>query len=279
MTDTKGFQGRAVAAFESRLAAEMVRLNERHGGRPFVAASMREVPLDDNREAVAFGNDLLRGRFDLIVFLTGVGARTLVDVLRTRTSPQAVTAALGRATLVVRGPKPAAVLKELGLTAGIAVPEPNTWRDLVRILDEQKPVKGLRVAVQEYGVSNAELLEALTARGAAVTSVPVYRWALPDDVGPLHSLLSAIGAGRIDVMLVTNAVQVDHVMGLLGPDGEQAFRGALSRMVVGSIGPTASERLRQHGLPVDLEPSHPKMGILVKETADRAEVLLRSKRS
>jgi len=279
MTDTKGFQGRAVAAFESRLAAEMVRLIERHGGRPFVAASMREVPLDDNREAVAFGDDLLRGRFDLIVFLTGVGARTLVDVLRTRTSPQAVTAALGRATLVVRGPKPAAVLKELGLTAGITVPEPNTWRDLVRILDEQKPVKGLRVAVQEYGVSNAELLEALTVRGAAVTSVPVYRWALPDDVGPLHSLLSAIGAGRIDVMLVTNAVQVDHVMRLLGPDGEQAFRGALSRMVVGSIGPTASERLRQHGLPVDLEPSHPKMGILVKETADRAEVLLRGKRS
>src|ERR1041385_9159895 len=69
MRDTKGFQGRAVAAFESRLAAEMVRLIERHGGRPFVAASMREVPIDDNREAVAFGDDLLRGRFDLIVFL------------------------------------------------------------------------------------------------------------------------------------------------------------------------------------------------------------------
>lgn len=278
MMETKGFQGRAVAAFESRLEADMARLIERHGGRPFVAASMREVPLDDNHEAVAFADDLFRGQFDLIIFLTGVGARTLIDVLRTRASPQAVTAALGRTTLVVRGPKPAAVLKELGLSAAIAVPEPNTWRDLVQILDEQKPVRGLRVAVQEYGVSNTELLKALTTRGASVTSVPVYRWALPDDVGPLHSLLTTIAAGRIDVMLVTNAVQVDHVMRLLGPDGQQEFRRALSRMVVGSIGPTASERLRQHGWPVDLEPSHPKMGILVKETADKAEELLRAKR-
>jgi uroporphyrinogen-III synthase len=79
-------------------------------------------------------------------------------------------------------------------------------------------------------------------------------------------------------MLVTNAVQIDHVMRLLGPEGQQGFRHALSRMVVASIGPTASERLRQHGLPVDLEPSHPKMGILVKETADKAEALLRAKR-
>ena len=278
MTETKGFQGRSVAAFESRLGADMTRLIERHGGRPFVASSMREVPLDDNREAVAFGDDLLRGRLDLIIFLTGVGARTLIDVLRARASIQTVTAALGRTTLVVRGPKPAAVLKDLGLTAGIVVPEPNTWRDLVQILDERNPVRGLHVAVQEYGVSNAELLEALTTRGASVTSVPVYRWALPADVGPLQSLLGTITAGRIDVMLVTNAVQVDHVMQLLGPAGQQEFRRALSRMVVGSIGPTASERLRQHGLPVDLEPSHPKMGILVKETAARAEALLRAKR-
>ena len=278
MTESKGFQGRSVAAFESRLAGDMARLIERHGGRPFVAPSMREVPLEDNRDALAFGEELLRGRFDLIIFLTGVGARTLIDVLRTRASTQAVMAALARATLVVRGPKPAAVLKELGLTPGIAVPEPNTWRDLVHVLDERKPVSGLRVAVQEYGVSNTELLEALTSRGAFVTSIPVYRWGLPDDVGPLQSLLADIAAGRIDVMLVTNAVQIDHVMRLLGQDGQDGFRRALSRMVVASIGPTASERLRQHGLRVDLEPSHPKMGILVKETADKAETLLRAKR-
>src|SRR5205085_896475 len=108
------------------------------------------------------------GRFDLIIFLTGVGARTLVDVLRTRFPIEAITAALARATLVVRGPKPAAALKELGLAAGIAVPEPNTWRDLIRILDAEKPVKGLHVALQEYGLPNTVLLEAMTSRGAAV---------------------------------------------------------------------------------------------------------------
>jgi len=278
MTENKGFQGRSVAAFESRLAQDMARLIERHGGRPFVAASMREVPLDDNREALAFGEELLRGRFDLIIFLTGVGTRTLIDVLRTRFPVQDLTAALARTTLVVRGPKPAAALKELGITAGIAVPEPNTWRDLIHILDQQRPVNGLQVALQEYGVTNTELLESLTARGASVTSIPVYRWTLPDDVRPLQSVLAAIAAGQIDVMLVTNAVQVDHVMRMLENDQQNAFRRALLHMIVASIGPTASERLRRHDLPVDLEPSHPKMGILVKETADKAEVLLRAKR-
>jgi len=50
-------------------------------------------------------------------------------------------------------------------------------------------------------------------------------------------------------------------------------------MVVASIGTIASGRLRSYDLPVDLEPSHPKMGILVKETSERAHTLLTQKRS
>src|SRR6266508_1152372 len=51
----RGFDGRLVAAFESRLATEMARLIEHHGGRPMVAPSMREIPLEENREALDFG--------------------------------------------------------------------------------------------------------------------------------------------------------------------------------------------------------------------------------
>jgi uroporphyrinogen-III synthase len=50
-------------------------------------------------------------------------------------------------------------------------------------------------------------------------------------------------------------------------------------MAVASIGPTASERLRQHDWPIDLEPSHPKMGVLVKECSEQAARILLSKRS
>ncbi len=270
-----GFDGQTVAAFESRMAAEMTRLIERYGGRPLVAPALREIPLENNTEALRFGEQLLAGQVDLLVLLTGVGTRALVEVLRTRHSLDSIKTALKNATLVARGPKPVAALKELDLTPTVTVPEPNTWRDILQTLDAQKPVTGLQVAVQEYGVSNRELLEALSQRGAQVTRVPVYRWALPEDTGPLKRVIEAILAGQADVLLITNAAQVDHVMQVLEQDGKvEPLRAALKKMVVASIGPTASERLRQHEWPIDLEPSHPKMGILVKEASEQARTLL-----
>jgi uroporphyrinogen-III synthase len=286
MTEQSGFRGLKVAALESRLAEEMRRLIARYGGEPLVAPSMREVPLQDNTEVLQFGEQLLAARFEMVILLTGVGTRTMVEVLRLRHTLEAITNALGRVSLVARGPKPIAALKELGLAPEIAVPEPNTWRDLLAALDAVKPIRGLRIAVQEYGVSNPELLEGLKARGAEVTRVPVYRWALSEDTGPLRRVLEAILAGQADVVLVTNAIQVEHLIKLLDERqdsagreaGRRQLQQALQRMVVGSIGPIASERLRSYNLPVDLEPSHPKMGILVKEASERAWPLLLQKR-
>jgi uroporphyrinogen-III synthase len=190
-----------------------------------------------------------------------------------------VKAALKGTVLVARGPKPVAALKALGFTPTLTVPEPNTWVDVVSTLDEYRPVRGLRVAVQEYGVSNQDFLAALRNRGAEVFPVRVYRWALPEDTAPLKRVLEEIVAGRVAVLLVTNAAQIDHVMQLLDEDGKtEQFREACRRTVVASIGPTASERLRSYDLPVDFEPSHPKMGILVKETSARAAEILSSKR-
>ena len=274
-----GFNGLTVVAFENRMAAEMTGLIERFGGRPLVAPALREVPLEDNREALQFGERLLAGQVDMLILMTGVGLETLIGVLKTRHSLESITEALGRITLVARGPKPTVVLKGLGLAPQLTVPEPNTWRDLLQALDEHSPVLGLRVALQEYGAVNTQLLEELRERGATLSRVPVYRWALPEHLEPLREALGNILAGQVDVILITNAVQVDHVIQVLTKDGRvEPFKQAVKRMVVASVGPTASERLRSHGLPVDLEPSHPKMGTLVKETAEQAWVLLQQKR-
>jgi uroporphyrinogen-III synthase len=134
------------------------------------------------------------------------------------------------------------------------------------------------VAVQEYGASNPDLLQALEQRGADVFQVPIYRWALPEDLGSLRQALAAVIAGKVSVLLITNAAQVDHVMQVLERDGKvEPFRAALMKMVVASIGPTASERLRQYDWPIDFEPPHAKMGVLVKETGERAASLLQGK--
>ena len=279
MTEAQGSRGLRVAAFESRMAAEMARLITRYGGQPLVAPSMREVPLQDNTEVLSFGEQLLTGQFDMVILLTGVGTRTMVQVLQTRHPLETITAALARVSLVTRGPKPIAALKELNLSPDIAVPEPNTWRDILQALDARKTLAGLRIAVQEYGISNTELLEALRERGALVSRIPVYRWALPEDTAPLRQVLDAILAEQVDVVLITNAVQVDHVMLLLEQEKQvEGLRRVIRRVVVASVGPIASERIRSYDLPVDLEPSHPKMGVLVKEVSERANNILENKR-
>lgn len=275
-----GFAGLRVAAFESRMAEEMSRLIERYGGQPFVAPSMQEVPLQDHREVLELGGRLLASDVDMIILLTGVGTKAMIGALLTQHDLDRIKSALSRTTLVVRGPKPKSVLREFGLTPTIEVPEPNTWRDIVQALDRFKSPNGLRIAVQEYGVTNTELLDALRTRGAHVTRVPVYRWTLPEDLGPLLRVLDAIVKARMDVLLITNAVQVDHALQVLDRTSRQdAFRRALSRMMIGSIGPAATERLHRYGFPVDVEPSHPKMGVLVKEAAERALNILQAKRA
>lgn len=273
-----GYHGLTVVAFESRMAAEMGRLIERHGGKPLVAPALREIPLEDNSAALQFGEQLMRDGLDVLVLMTGAGTTTLFEVLQRRYSNDQLAAALRHTVLIARGPKPVAALKVLGFQPTFTVPEPNTWMDVVSTLDAHRPVKGLRVAVQEYGLPNRDLVEALKQRGATVVSVPVYRWALPENTAPLKQAIRQILGGQVQLMLVTNAAQIDHVMLVVEQEGKtEEFKTICRELVIASIGPTASERIRSHGLPVDFEPSHGKMGILVKETSEQALSLIEKK--
>jgi uroporphyrinogen-III synthase len=255
-----------------------------YGGRPVSAPSMREVPLESNPDAIAFADALERGEFDLVILLTGVGTRALVAVVeRVKGSRDAFVRALGRTRILARGPKPVAVLRELEVPLWLTAPEPNTWREVLSALDgrqQEFPLAGRRVAVQEYGASNPDLLAGLEARGAHVTRVPVYQWALPDDLAPLQTGVRAIADGQIDVALFTTATQVVHLLKVADSMGmgDQVRRG-LKSCVVASIGPTTSEEIREHGIEPDLEPAHPKMGFLVREAAERAGGILRRKRA
>src|SRR4029077_20637179 len=183
-TKTDGFAGLRVLSLESRRAAEMAKLISTYGGLAMVAPSMREIPLESNKEAQAFTRELLEGGFDMVILLTGVGTRALARVAEMVCSREEFVARLQRVPTVARGPKPVAALKEMGLPVTLAVPEPNTWRELLAALDANRdtlPLSGRRVAVQEYGTSNPELLAGLADRGARVTPVPVYEWGLPEE--------------------------------------------------------------------------------------------------
>ncbi len=277
------FDNLSVLVLESRRAKELGSIVESYGGRPLIAPAMREVPLESNTEALAFADAVIRLEFDLIILLTGVGTRALLELVdRVRAQRDTFIAALGRIPIAARGPKPTAVLRDIGLSPWLQAPEPNTWRELVAALDEragEMPLRARRVAVQEYGAANPELLQALEERGALLTRVPIYQWALPEDLEPLREGCRALAAGQVDVVLLTTATQVIHLLQIadqLGLAGD--VRAGLGRAMVASIGPTTSETLRQEGIAIDMEPSHPKMGYLVREAAERAAQVLAAKR-
>jgi len=269
-----------VLAFESRRAKEIEALISTFGGRPLVAPAMREVPNQSDAAALDFAEALIAGRFDAVMFLTGVGVRALVDTVERAGRRPPFLDALARSKVITRGPKPVAVLRELQIPIWANAPEPNTWRELMAVLDEHDrdwPLAGKRVAVQEYGVSNVELLEALRAKGADVTAIQAYQWALPEDVAPLEEAARAVARGDVDVLVVTSGIQFVHFWSIvqsLGLDAE--VRRGLGRALVASIGPSASAELRRHDVEPSFEPSHPKMGLLIREAAERAGDLLLS---
>src|SRR5262252_3446642 len=217
------FDGLRVLSLESRRCAEIERLIRGQAGVCFVAPSMREVPLRDNPPAFEFAARLFRpeapgGGFDMVVFLTGVGARLLNQILATRYPPGALAQALRGVTVVARGSKPLAVMREWGVPVAVTVPEPNTWREILSAT-EHRPER--RIAVQEYGRPTPELIEGLQRRGADVTTVPVYQWELPEDLGPLREAMRRLVAGDFDVVLLTTSMQVPHLLRVAADEGQE----------------------------------------------------------
>jgi uroporphyrinogen-III synthase len=279
----KNFAGLRVLSLERRRGHEIAKLITTYGGHATIAPSMREVPLDSNTEALSFGRTLFAGGFDMVIFLTGVGTRALAKVVESAYPLEAYVAELRKISIAARGPKPLAVLREWNVPVAVIAPEPNTWRELLRALDEKAetlPLQRRRVAVQEYGIASKELIAGLVERGAEVTSVPVYEWALPEDTGPLRSAITAVSRNELDVILFTTATQADHLLQIaVEMKEEDSLRRALSHMAIISIGPTTSERLREHGITPDMEPTRPKMGYLVSEAAQRSSEILQRKRN
>ncbi len=276
------FDGLRVLSLESRRATEVAKLIRTYGGDPFVVPSMREIPLESNTQALEFAGQLLAGRFDLVIFFTGVGVRALLDIVGIRYDREDFLKALRSVKIAARGPKPIAALRDLKVPVAVTAAEPSTWRELMTALDMEfgDSLAKLRVAVQEYGASNPEFLTELTVKCAEVTKVPVYQWGLPDDIRPLRECVLAIASGGMDVILFMTAVQVIHLFQVAEQMGcEDDLRAGLASSVVVSIGPTTSEELAYYGVTPDFEPSHPKMGFIVNEAAQYAGKVLERKRS
>lgn len=275
---TKKLEDLYVVSFESRRAKEIEALIRKEGGVPLVAPSLREIPLEGNPQVLGFGQKLFSGEIEILILLTGVGTRFLIEVLKTKYQLEEIQSRLKSLTVVARGPKPIAALAQIQLKPTISVPEPNTWHEIMKTLEEKDLIQSKKIAIQEYGVSNEALTKALKEKGAQVSVVPVYRWELPENLEPLKMAIQKVAEKKADILLWTSAQQLVHVLKVARElNQEEAFRRGAKKAIIASIGPIASEALRRNGFSVDFEPSHPKMSMFIKELAENVQKILHAK--
>ena len=279
---TANFNGIRVLSLESRRAVEAGKLIRTYGGESLTAPAMREIAMTSDGPVIEFAEALIAGTFDLVIFTTGVGVRTLIKTVSEHMDREKFLDALRSVKIAARGPKSSSALREAGIPITVIAPEPFTWRALVQAMEEKfgNGLNGMNIAVQEYGTSNPELLTALAEKSIAITRVLVYQWALPEDIQPLREAVIALAHGHVDVVLFMNAGQVAHLFLMAERMGyTEALYEGLRSTVIGSIGPSTTEGLSMYRLSPDFEPSQSKMGFLIKEIAENAEQLLKRKRT
>ena len=281
MMPEANFEALRVLSLEARRSVEAAKLIRTYGGEPLSAPAMRELPLDSNRPVLEFAEALIRGAFDLVIFTTGVGVRTLVKTVSEHMDREQFLNALRSVKIAARGPKSSSALRELNVPIKVVAPEPFTWRALMTRLESEfgADLNGMNIAVQEYGTSNPELLTALAEKSISITRLLVYQWALPEDIQPLREAVIALAHGHVDVALFMNAGQVAHLFLMAERmNYTEALHEGFRTTVIASIGPSTTEGLGAYGLTPDFEPTQSKMGFLIKEMAEKAHGLLEQKR-
>lgn len=224
----------------------MATLISRHDGLPFVAPSVKEKASTEPDEAIQFIAELEAGSYEMVICMTGVALVFMLDLLGPVMTTERIGAAMRRATIVSRGPKPVGTLRSIGVPVDVMIPEPNTWREIVSAVT-CRPER--RIAIQEYGRPNPDMNRALQELQATVTPVALYRWELPDDLAPLRLAAFQIAKGEIDIVLFTSSIQLEHLLQISDDEGIGGdVRHALKeKVLIGSIGPVMTEALESHG--------------------------------
>ena len=263
--------GRTLAFVEARMPDAMAGLIRRHGGVPYGAPVMQEIYRTDSPEVRQAIADICAGRVDAAIFLTGVGADAMMGIADAMERLSEFEAALRNITVIARSPKPGRILRRHQIPIALMPPEPYTSTDLTAAISAAGlPLAGRRVIFQRHGGPDAELPAYLRQQGACYRELTLYDWGLPDDTAPVLSLIDAMEQGSIDALAFTSRPQVPNLIQIVAAAGrEKTLRACLSESVpVASVGPVCTRQLRQHNIPVAIEPPHPHMGSLVLAVAE-----------
>jgi uroporphyrinogen-III synthase len=246
--------GLTVLVPESRELDLFAGMLEGEGAKTVRCPLVTILDLDDPAPVEAWLGRLIGTGFDDLILLTGEGLRRLIGVADRAGIKDQVVAAIGRTRTILRGPKPAKALREIGLLPGVSAEAPTT-DGVIRTLASLE-LKGRRVGVQLYpGNPNAPLLDALTEAGATADAVVPYRYASDAETRSVEEAIHAMAAGAIDFIAFTSTPQLDRLVTVAEERGLQAeLKAGLGRTRIAVAGPVVGQRLEEMGFAIAAMP-------------------------
>jgi uroporphyrinogen-III synthase len=256
-----------VAILEHRYTKEFSIMFERLGAKVHACPLLEEKPVENREELQQFVRLVVSGNLNVMIFLTGVGARFLISEAESLGVKDEFLKALGNLTIVVRGPKPVTALRQFGIRVDV-IPDNPTTEGVIEAL-RTRDLQGRRVGVQLYGTPNPQLVSALEAKGANVTPVQVYAYGAAADSSSVSALISRILDGQIQVVAFTSAPQVRMLFDFAAQlNVTEALGKALDTTVIASIGEVTSRALQEKALTPKIVPGQSKMGAMAQAIAE-----------
>lgn len=258
--------GQTIALLENRHSHELAMLVHRLGGLAISAPAVDEIPCHD--DFTQFIDGLTARRYSIAIFLNGAGLDTLMREAERRARLADALSALRQLTIACRGAKPLAILKRYGLKAQVSTARPHTSEELLRALSPMD-VADRGVMLVHYGERNVAISTDLRARGARLTELCPYEWMLPQDLGPMTSVVRDAIAHRLDAVLFTSQVQCRHLFQVAAEMGvaEQLVQSLNRHVVVGAVGMVCASALEKAGVTPDIIPASPSMPALITAVA------------
>lgn len=241
--------GCTIVVAADRRASDLASALERRGAAVYRAPALSIVHNADDGELVRRTQELIDAPADIVVVTTGVGFRGWMDAAHENDLAEHLHAALAQTQFVARGPKAHGAIQQAGFTADW-VAESETAAEVGRYL-LSAPLSGKRVAVQHHGAGSDGLDELLSARGADVVSLTVYRWGPPPDAQIVRRSVGEAGAGEVDAVLFTSAPGATEWIRFAERDGvlgDIRRRAASGRLLIAAVGPLTAVPLEQAGL-------------------------------
>jgi uroporphyrinogen-III synthase len=247
-------KGKRIAVPEMRELEVFSSLLERRGAEVLRCPLVTIYDTPHSAQVLAFAVRVAEGGFDDFILITGEGLTRILSCIN-KYDPalqERFVAGLGKMRTITRGPKPARVLRQLGLKPNVEAKAPTT-PGVIEALKELD-LKGRRVALQLYGNDPNMILQTfLKERGVELTTVAPYVYGNAADDATVKALLERMANGEVDAIAFTSKLQIER---LVNQQPAQLVKRALSRTKIAAVGPIVAESVRAFGFEVASSPEH-----------------------